>query len=69
MGLVGCYDLHVYCDDPQSGHKCTAYPGEYTGRTEAEAKRAARAAGWLLTNGEGFEGSGRAICPKHRKAA
>ena len=69
VGTVGCYTLDVYCDDPAAGeYKCTAWPGQFTGRTEAESKREAKLAGWKLGRGVG-EGKGTATCPKHRREA
>lgn len=41
--IVGCYLLHLYCDNPD----CST-SGEFTGTTEAEAKKEARQAGWCF---------------------
>lgn len=71
MGLVGCYDLHLYCDDPDHGHHHPsgwAYPHELTGRTEAACIRQARALGWVVNKKrEGREGNGHCLCPFHKR--
>lgn len=70
MGLVGCYSLHIYCDDPN--HKSTR-PGksdaaEFTAHTEGRCLKEARKGGWLIDKFKpGREGSGHAICPKCRR--
>jgi hypothetical protein len=66
MGTVGCYTLDVYCDAPSRGeHKCTAWPGQFTGNNEAACKREARRRGWRFGRAGGYEGAGNATCPKH----
>lgn len=56
--IVGCYDLQLYCDGIgcQTLIGCVtpsyfvdeAARGEFTGRTEADCLRQAKAAGWTL---------------------
>lgn len=61
MPIVGCYDLHLYCDNPKCEH------GEYGDRSQAEftgddtgaaARSRARRAGWWLGRG----GAGAVVC-------
>ena len=57
--IVGCYDLHLYCDFPDGEWKHRAKePGQFTGRTFSAAKRDAVRHGWH------FHSDGkRVICP------
>ena len=73
--IVGCYDMHLYCDagNPEPGmvddgksyenraHGFEEGFGEFTGHTEAECKRWARRAGWK------FLSDGRVFCHKHHE--
>lgn len=58
--IVGCYDLHLYCD----GVGCTngkfgqRAEFEYTHEHGSSARRAARERGWSLKR------SGHCLCPK-----
>lgn len=70
MGIVGCYDLNLYCDHPDQGEwTCTSWPGQFTGRNLSAARRAARAAGWSMRMSSHVDefGSGEVRCPLHRK--
>lgn len=61
--IVGCYSLDLYCGHQHNGeYKCTAWPGQFTGRTAAASLRAAKRAGWKVDkrNPDGV------LCPKHR---
>lgn len=67
MGLVGCYSLDLYCDGPlRSSHPDTdlSMPHQFTGRTEAECIRAARAKGWQINRRatSAINDTGRAVC-------
>lgn len=69
--IVGCYSMHLYCD---TGNDEPGMPGdngnptphdyrdegnaEFTGRTEADCIRQAKALGWRFTRNK------RAICPR-----
>ena len=51
--IVGCYTLHLYCDDPTHFARRNDRPwressldAEFTGNTETDCKRQARAKGW-----------------------
>lgn len=81
MGMVGCYSLTLYCDDPkhdrwhsQHGGKPNAHsywPGDYTGRTLREARAEAKRFGWKIraTREVGEYGTGKTICPRCSKRA
>lgn len=67
--IIGCYDLHLYCDfsDEEYKHRGSgAYPGpargEFTGETASEARQQARRAGWLIDIR-----NERALCPYCRR--
>ena len=71
--IVGCYDMHLYCrhDRPVSyvqeyqpvplgHHRHGEFPHQFTGRTDADCRRKARASGWVFSNGD-------ATCPRCAK--
>jgi hypothetical protein len=61
IGIVGCYTLDLYCACYE-GEAFGRGLGEFTGRTEAECIRAARAAGWSVN-----KRANRARCPRCKK--
>lgn len=71
MGIVACYDMHLYCDHPE----CRAdwnygqTPGQFTGYDRASTIRRARKSGWLVNfDGEPLDngfGAGKCLCPLH----
>ncbi len=71
MGLVGCYDMHLYCDHPDHPKFSQMPHGHATGYTEADAIRAARRRGWIINKrGDGaVNGSGRCVCPKCKRGS
>lgn len=61
MAEIGCYTLHLYCDDPRHAERLTLVseefpfgragtsfdgPGEFTGRDLAGARRDAKKSNW-----------------------
>jgi hypothetical protein len=53
--LVGCYSIDLYCTNAEEQKGCRVGwshggPPTYTGETEGECIRAARADGWVITN-------------------
>jgi len=46
MSTVGGYDLHCYCDHPAHDRWQRCVPATFGGRTERDALREAREAGW-----------------------
>jgi hypothetical protein len=46
--IVGCYSLHLYCDDPR--HVGDG-PAEITGNDRSGAYAEARIAGWMFKRG------------------
>ncbi|MCQ8277968.1 hypothetical protein NFI95_05850 [Acetobacteraceae bacterium KSS8] len=69
MGIVGCYDMHLYCDNtlpssakPVGGksHGFNEFPwqGSGTCQTYSECKKEAQKAGWS------FKRDGSVICPR-----
>ena len=64
--IAACYSMDLYCRNniPNRGESVDARkphhnePAQYTGRTFAECKREAQAAGWL------FSRDGDVTCPK-----
>ncbi len=72
MGLIGCYDLMLYCDDPEHIGRWDygKTPWEYNGRDEADCIRQARKVGWLINKKRssrepGSVGGGYCLCPEH----
>jgi hypothetical protein len=60
MPVVGCYDLHLYCDDEVAHDAPGVYHthfAEFVGKNEREARRRARGAGWV------FKRDGAVLCP------
>lgn len=71
MSEVGCYSLHLYCDDPKHDRirfNNSYWPGEYTGRDLAQARKEAKAEGWKFLRERSDKnslGSGpKTICPR-----
>jgi hypothetical protein len=59
--VVGWYVLHVTCDS-EGHHEPKEDRDEFTGASKADARRAARAAGWYLSpRGD------TALCPRHAR--
>jgi hypothetical protein len=74
MGMVGCYSLDLYCDDPT--HRAfepggNSRPGTFTGDTFTECARKAKADGWMVNRNrrDGREGWGYCLCPAHAAKA
>lgn len=69
MGWVGCYDLHLYCDDlGHSDWERQADHGEFTDQTRGGAVSEARKKGWSVSLWRGKDHDntpGRVLCPKH----
>lgn len=70
MGIVACYDMHLYCDHPDCRRKFDyGNPIQFMGYDRNSTLRKARKAGWLIAmNGESIEngnGAGRCFCPTH----
>ena len=72
MGYVGCYDLNLYCDDPEciNGFSYCSDPASYIGNTFDDCAKQARKDGWKIIkktnpNDEPEVGSGKVFCPKH----
>ena len=62
--IIGCYDLHLYCDNQKDDykedkliHKYNEFPHRFTGHTEGQCFKKARANGWLI-------GKERQLCPR-----
>ena len=66
MGLVGCYNIHLYCDHPDHIIKY-GEPEEYNGNTENHCIKQARSWGWIVNKRkEGDEpGLYYCVCPFH----
>lgn len=60
---VGCYSLDLYCKRWVDIHLTPDCYRQYTGRTESECLRKAKADGWVLVRAGGQKVE---ICPKHR---
>jgi hypothetical protein len=58
--MVGCYDLHLYCDGVNCSNGDMGYRAEfeYTHEHGSTARRTARVRGWKLLR------SGHCLCPK-----
>lgn len=72
MGVVGCYTIHLYCDNQEHIDKPVhfGYQGdEYAGQTESDCLARAREDGWTFTrrkeNHPESPGNGYALCPAH----
>ena len=68
--IVGCYSVHLYCDHPDAAmYVCTAWPGDFTGRTEKECLKEARTKGWYVRKGSGpvatVARAEKVRCPAH----
>jgi hypothetical protein len=77
--VVGCYDLHLYCQHPthesdasrefwhnQTNPACRFNPGEFTGRSEAHVLRTARRNGWWIST-RNEDGERAVLCPFHAR--
>lgn len=62
--IVGCYTLDLYCDTPDCSHNTRLgwIPDTYTGQTEGQCNKQARADGWKIKRKEG-----KAYCPDCNK--
>ena len=68
--IVGCYSMDLYCEaanaEYRSTHpeemqqRCTDWPAQFTGRSEAQCVQKARAAGWTIRLK-----LGKCYCPNH----
>jgi len=58
MPEVSCYTMDLYCDHQATEHEHGEFPHTFTGRTNAECKREAKAAGWK------WHANGGVSCPK-----
>lgn len=74
MGIVACYSMDIYCNDPECvGSWNYGTPsGQYIGHTRSECVREARSHGWMINlkrdpEDEMANGSGYCLCPKHSK--
>lgn len=76
MGIIGGYDLHLYCDNPDCPDKHDM-PAQLMERDKAETFRSARKMGWkfprwLAASGSGSkwrmndDGTMPCYCPKCR---
>ncbi len=70
MGIVACYDMHLYCDHPDCIKSRWDGADNYiTAFDRKSAFREARRLGWTI-NEKSKEtlstlGRGKALCPKH----
>lgn len=58
LGEVGCYVLDLYCNQCQVEHVLIDTSKQFTGHTLAQARKAARKAGWVT-------GRKKVLCPGH----
>jgi len=70
MGIVACYDMHLYCDHADCLWGDRRFkPSQFAGYDRNSTLRRARKAGWLIAmDGKSIEnglGSGRCLCPLH----
>jgi hypothetical protein len=63
MGLLGCYDGVMYCDEPTCSENFESFDFQTYGRFIAEARRR----GWLYSPQKESinQGCGYCLCPKH----
>ena len=71
--IVGCYSLHLYCDNMTptggqfydiAGHRHDEFPHEFTNETRQGCFAQARARGWILNYR-----TDKSLCPKCSKKA
>jgi hypothetical protein len=55
--IVGCYSLHLYCDNEDVEHPYDEFPHTYTAELGSKCRNAARRDGWRLGR------TGKAYCP------
>jgi hypothetical protein len=73
MGIVGGYELHLYCDVCPRGKGNGWRPkfDQFFGESLQGCLRQARREGWVIrpmaASAEGQNGLGRCVCPKHRR--
>jgi hypothetical protein len=60
LGIVGCYDLNLYCDGPQEEcpRSWNNRPGQFSGANFREAMAEARRAGWVTQHREAMPREG-----------
>lgn len=58
VGIVGCYDLHLYCSFVNEAHEYGEFPHHYANEYGYRCRAQARRHGWRLFK------DGRAMCPK-----
>jgi hypothetical protein len=59
MAVVGCYDMHLYCDFVNPRHEYKEFPHCYNLQTKQKCMKQARGYGWTF-----FERDTVARCPK-----
>lgn len=65
MGIVACYDAHLYCDCDNDAHAFNEFPHEFAGDTKQAAFAEAKGRGWKIMCRKGWT---YAICPKCSRA-
>lgn len=68
MSRVGCFVLHLRCDEPscsQGGEPVAR--DEFTGENRGEAMRAAKRAGWVFSDPEVVPSHDRCPSCEHRR--
>jgi hypothetical protein len=72
MGIVGCFDLHIFCDGPDHSYEFNGF-AQFVGDSIADTLRDARKSGWwvdrTLRPDDYIRGTGKALCPKHNTPA
>lgn len=61
VGVIGCYDLHLYCSFENPEHEYKEFPHCYSDEFGYRCRARARRHGWKLFK------DGRAMCPKCTK--
>jgi hypothetical protein len=46
--IVGCYSLHLYCDNEDAEHPYREFPHTFTGELGRKCRQEARRAGWTI---------------------
>ena len=66
MGLIGCYNIHLYCDHEDTVHDFNE-PDQFNGATENDCISQARKEGWLINKNKDGKHGGRyyCLCPLH----
>ena len=66
MGEIGCYDMHLYCDNPVDDHGYREMPHQFTGPDRGYCLKQARKSGWLVSPFRFNKDHTRfCLCPKH----